>query len=178
MHADAEADQAAGPALRLDCGQISEALAGPGAAAFALALAGLILVHGVRDMYRSIWHGAAHDIRGEGTRRLAAAILAIHTHPDRNWTVAALAREVGLSRSSFAAAFTQTMQLPPLGYLHRVRMEQAARLLRRGSISILEVGRRSGYTVPSSFTRAFKAFHGAAPRRFAAHPRAATTQGA
>jgi AraC-like DNA-binding protein len=47
--------------------------------------------------------------------------------------VASLAEEVGLSRSVFAARFTQLVGEPPLGYLTRLRMQKAATLLREGA---------------------------------------------
>ena len=40
-------------------------------------------------------------------KQVGAAIAAIHREPGRRWTVAALAFEVGMSRSGFAARFRQ-----------------------------------------------------------------------
>ena len=60
----------------------------------------------------------------------AAALGAMHHRAEAPWTVASLAKEVGLSRSVFAARFTQLVGEPPLGYLTRLRMQKAATLLR------------------------------------------------
>ena len=54
----------------------------------------------------------------------AAALGAMHHRAEAPWTVASLAKEVGLSRSVFAARFTQLVGEPPLGYLTRLRMQK------------------------------------------------------
>src|SRR5258708_6413847 len=65
--------------------------------------------------------------------RTAAALGAMHHRAEAPWTVASLAKEVGLSRSVFASRFTQLVGEPPLGYLTRLRMQKAAILLREGA---------------------------------------------
>ena len=76
----------------------------------------------------------------------------MHQRADAPWTVASLAEEVGLSRSVFAARFTQLVGEPPLGYLTRLRMQKAATLLRDGA-SLAE----------ASFSQAFRQWAGVAP---------------
>ena len=65
-------------------------------------------------------------------KHVGAAIAAIHHEPGRRWTVAALALEVGMSRSGFAARFGQLVGDGPIGYLTRWRMLLAGRSLSRG----------------------------------------------
>jgi AraC-like DNA-binding protein len=58
-------------------------------------------------------------------------------------------------------------------FLERVRMEQAARLIKGGELSIKEVARKVGYLDANNFSTAFKRFHGSPPqshRRSAASP--------
>ncbi len=164
MRQTATADQ--GRALAGDVSQWREALDGPGATAFASSLASLLLVHSLRDMVRHTWHEQAMEVRAPVTRWLAAAIQAIHLQPDRSWTVAGLAHEVGMSRTRFAATFTAHIGTSPLAYLTKVRMTRAAQLLELETIPIAEVARRCGYPVQTSFARAFTSFHGATPAAF------------
>ncbi|MET0287719.1 MAG: AraC family transcriptional regulator [Polyangiales bacterium] len=95
----------------------------------------------------------------------AAALSAMHLRSERPWTVASLAQEVGLSRSVFAARFTQLVGEPPLGYLTRVRMQKASTLLRDGA-TLATASRLTGYASEASFSHAFRQWSGVAPGAF------------
>lgn len=89
----------------------------------------------------------------------AAALGAMHHRSEVPWTVASLAKEVGLSRSVFAARFTQLVGEPPLGYLTRLRMQKAATLLREGA-TLAKVSHMTGYASEASFSHAFRQWAG------------------
>jgi AraC-like DNA-binding protein len=99
-------------------------------------------------------------------KQVGAALAAIHREPGRRWTVAALALEVGMSRSSFAARFGQLVGDGPIEYLTRWRMLLAGRSLSRGE-PVSAVARSLGYESESAFSFAFKRVMGSAPRRHA-----------
>ena len=92
----------------------------------------------------------------------AAALGAMHHRAEAPWTVASLAKEVGLSRSVFASRFTQLVGEPPLGYLTRLRMQKAATLFRDGA-RLAEASRLTGYASEASFSHAFRQWAGVAP---------------
>ncbi len=92
----------------------------------------------------------------------AAALGAMHERAEAPWTVASLAEEVGLSRSVFAARFTQLVGEPPLGYLTRLRMQKAAVLLREGA-TLAKASHLTGYASEASFSHAFRQWAGVAP---------------
>lgn len=92
------------------------------------------------------------------------AMLLLRSDLSRRWTVRALARRVGLSRSTLHDRFVRALGCSPGAYLLRARMEEAAILLARGD-SIDDVAARVGYGWPSSFAVAFRRFHGVAPSR-------------
>jgi len=92
----------------------------------------------------------------------AAALGAMHHRAEVPWTVASLAKEVGLSRSVFAARFTQLVGEPPLGYLTRLRMQKAATLLREGA-TLAKASQLTGYASEASFSHAFRQWAGDAP---------------
>ncbi|HVJ94971.1 MAG TPA: AraC family transcriptional regulator, partial [Labilithrix sp.] len=93
---------------------------------------------------------------------IAAALGVMHRRAEEPWTVASLAEEVGLSRSVFAARFTELVGEPPLGYLTRLRMQKAGLLLREGA-GLAKVSRLSGYSSEASFSHAFRHWAGVAP---------------
>jgi AraC-like DNA-binding protein len=92
----------------------------------------------------------------------AAALGAMHHRAEAPWTVASLAEAVGLSRSVFAARFTQLVGEPPLGYLKRLRMQKAAILLREGA-TLAKASQLTGYASEASFSQAFRQWAGVAP---------------
>jgi AraC-like DNA-binding protein len=92
----------------------------------------------------------------------AAALGAMHHRVEAPWTVASLAKEVGLSRSVFAARFTQLVGEPPLGYLTRLRMQKAAMLLREGA-TLAKASLLTGYASEGSFSHAFNQWAGMTP---------------
>jgi AraC-like DNA-binding protein len=91
------------------------------------------------------------------------AIRLIHARPAEEWTLARLARQVGLSRSTFADRFSQYVQISPMQYLVRWRLQLAARLLEQPSLSIAQAGATVGYESEAAFNRAFKKFVGVPP---------------
>jgi transcriptional regulator GlxA family with amidase domain len=57
---------------------------------------------------------------------VAAAVALMRDLPQDPWTIASLARHVGMSLSSFAARFRAATGNSPITYLTRVRLAQAA----------------------------------------------------
>jgi AraC family transcriptional activator of pyochelin receptor len=79
-------------------------------------------------------------------------------------SLASVARRVGLNRTKLAAVFKSLYGTTFFDRLREVRMVEACRQLSDGDASITEVARSVGYEDPCSFTRAFKARYGVAPR--------------
>jgi AraC-like DNA-binding protein len=156
-----------GKALAIDTEQILEDCQGPGSRGVIEIFANLMLIRSIRDMHRSLWNDREMPVWAPSARRIASALLAIHAQPERDWTVAILARCVGLSRSCFASAFADEVGMTPIAYLNQVRMKRAAQLLQSERFAVADVSRRVGYRVPSSFTRAFTSYHGVSPSLFA-----------
>lgn len=94
---------------------------------------------------------------------ITQALDLMHIHIDAPWTVASLATRVGLSRSGFAARFTELVGEPPLQYLARWRIARAAEHLRGTDDAIGAIATRVGYESAPSFTKAFKRWQGTSP---------------
>jgi AraC-like DNA-binding protein len=106
-------------------------------------------------------------VRGLADRRLAAAIRRMHQTPAHPWTVAELAKEAALSRSSFFERFSRTVGIAPMEYLLGWRMALAKNLLRRREGTIAEIAERIGYGSASTFSIAFTRFVGMPPSHYA-----------
>jgi len=99
--------------------------------------------------------------------RVGRALDALYQAPARAWTVAALAREAGMSRSGFALAFRATVGEGPLGHLTTWRMELAKETLRvRPELALAEVAASVGYQDEAAFNVAFRREVGMPPGRF------------
>lgn len=94
------------------------------------------------------------------------ALEAIHRHPDRAWTVEALAARANVSRAHFAKRFTEVMAQPPLRYVAERRMELAADLLADPQVPVAAAAAAVGYRDPFAFSTAFKRHRGLSPREY------------
>lgn len=106
---------------------------------------------------RSGWLGALGD------PQIGRALDLVHRDPSRAWSVAALAAEVGMSRSAFSDRFADLVGEPPMRYATRWRMSLAERWLQDGEQSVSEVAHRVGYDSLPAFSRAFKRALGVPP---------------
>jgi AraC-like DNA-binding protein len=106
-------------------------------------------------------------VRGLSDARLAAAIRVMHEHPTRAWTVADLAKEAALSRSTFFERFNRAVGVAPMEYLLTWRMALAKNLLRRNEGRVAEVAQRVGYSSASTFSVAFTRHVGRPPSQYA-----------
>jgi AraC-like DNA-binding protein len=94
-----------------------------------------------------------------------AALALLHDSPAEPWTVASLARAVGISRAGLARRFTLAVGEAPMSYLASWRLAVAADLLTSGEDPVSLISRTVGYASPFTFSAAFK-------RRYAVSPTA------
>ncbi|HEY2606847.1 MAG TPA: AraC family transcriptional regulator [Paraburkholderia sp.] len=115
-------------------------------------------------------------VRGLADSRLAAAIRGMHEHPTRAWTVAELAREAALSRSTFFERFSRAVGVAPMEYLLIWRMALAKDLLRRNEGRVAEIAQRVGYSSASTFSVAFTRHVGRPPTQYAREEQVAANE--
>jgi AraC-like DNA-binding protein len=106
------------------------------------------------------WLGALRD------PSIGAALGLIHKTPEKSWTVPALAAQVGMSRSPFAARFTVLVGQSPMSYLKSWRLQVAANLLRDQTLSLSNIAERVGYESTEAFSRVFRRKFGVAPGQY------------
>jgi AraC-like DNA-binding protein len=103
------------------------------------------------------WLGALRD------KQIGRAIALIHRDPARDWTVASLASAVGMSRSAFAARFTELVGEPAMHYLSRWKMHAALTWLKESDAPLSQLASKLGYESEAAFSRAFKRLMGVSP---------------
>jgi AraC-like DNA-binding protein len=99
-------------------------------------------------------------------RQIGRALALLHGHPAEPWTIASLARRVALSRSAFASKFTELMGEPPLHYLTRLRIDDAARRLHSSDDKLSAIAAAVGYESVTAFTRTFGRHMGMTPSQY------------
>lgn len=95
--------------------------------------------------------------------RLLRSMNAIHAQPNYSWSVAELAAEAGMSRTSFATHFENVVGQSPIRYLTYWRMLLAADLLINGDEKISTIAYSVGYQSEAAFSTAFKRLYNSAP---------------
>lgn len=98
--------------------------------------------------------------------QMRAAIHAMHERPEEAWTLQKLSERAGMSRSSFALRFKQTVGRPPLEYLTQWRMMLAGDRLGSSADSVSSIARSLGYESEAAFSTAFKRVMGSSPRQY------------
>ena len=133
----------------------------PGAEAVVTRLADVVVVQAVRAWLDD---GAAGPgwLRALRDPQVGRAVACVHQEPGTAWTVDRLAREARMSRSAFAARFTELAGEPALRYVTRWRMHLATVALGRGA-RVGELARRLGYDSEAAFSRAYKRVTGVPP---------------
>jgi len=84
------------------------------------------------------------------------ALSLMHTRHHLSWTLADMAKDVGMSRSSFASRFKEIIGISPMSYITNWRMEKARDLLKSTQLPLYSICEQVGYTSESSFSKAFK----------------------
>jgi transcriptional regulator GlxA family with amidase domain len=141
----------------------------PGGQTLVSRLTDLLVLHVIRSHLATLDGAAAGGPRwltALADPQMGAALALLHQKLAQPWTVRGLARQVGMSRSAFAARFTRLVGEPPLHYLTRLRMQKAAGLLRGSLASTTQVAEQVGYVSDTAFCKAFKRAFGKSPGSF------------
>lgn len=123
----------------------------------------LILIEALRYRPAAIGDGRGSLLAGLADPRIGNALRIMHADARRSWTLAALAREVGMSRSAFASRFLQLVGVPPIEYLATWRIRLAKSALASSEVPMIDIAEMAGYQSVSAFSTAFKRATGLSP---------------
>jgi len=167
VHIRNEADQAA---LRWCVERMRQELREqqPGGFLIAQHLAHMMFVQALRLHLAELSNGSVGWFFALADKQMSTAINAMHESPAHRWTLQELAERAGLSRSTFALRFKETVGAAPMEYLTRWRMLLAADRLENSSDSVSVIAVSLGYESESAFSTAFKKVMGCSPRQYSA----------
>lgn len=123
----------------------------------------LVLIEALRYRPSDIGEGRSSLLSGLADPRIGDALRIMHSDTKQAWTLASLARRVGMSRSAFASRFLQLVGVPPIEYLATWRMRLAKSALASSEVPMIDIAEMAGYQSVSAFSTAFKRVTGLSP---------------
>ncbi len=165
VHIRKESDKAA---LRWSLERMRQELRDPQPGGFLVAqhLAYMMLVQALRLHLAEGVRGGVGWLFALADKQMSVAITSMHDDPAHPWTLQELAERVGMSRSTFAQRFKDTVGKSPMEYLTRWRMLLAGDRLVNSSDPISAIALSLGYESESAFSTAFKRVMGCSPRQY------------
>ena len=123
-----------------------------------------------RDLYSLLLKlfkaGAKPYSPSERQQKIQPAVDYMIDHFNENIQNDALAAMTGLSTVYFRKVFTETYGMPPIAYLHSLRIRRAREMLKSDYGSITSVAAALGYTSIYDFSRSFKKHTGLSPSAY------------
>jgi AraC-like DNA-binding protein len=129
-------------------------------------LAELLFVETIRRYINELPEGEVGWLAGTRDSIVGHALALLHQEPSHHWTIAELARKVGLSRSRLAERFRHYLGESPMAYLALWRLKLGAEILQNTDDSVAEVAMSVGYGSEAAFNRAFKRHFDSPPAHF------------
>jgi len=96
-------------------------------------------------------------------QRIAVAIVTLRRHLHKGFRIDDLARQAGMSTSSFYQWFREITGMSPLQYQKQLRLQEARSILRNEGKDVGTVSRRVGYKSSSQFSREYNRLFGNPP---------------
>ena len=140
-------------------------------------LAYLMLVQALRLHLAEGSSGGIGWLFALSEKQMSAAISSMHDDPAHGWTIQKLAERAGMSRSTFALKFKETVGASPMEYLTRWRMLLAGDRLANSSDPISAIARSLDYDSESAFSTAFRRVMGCSPREYRGRRKGASSEG-
>jgi AraC-like DNA-binding protein len=151
-------------AIRFSVGEGGETLAGGGLVV--AKLSEVLFVETLRRYILGLPPGETGWLAGARDPMVGQALALLHKEPAHPWTIADLARRVGLSRTRLAERFRHFLGEPPMAYLAQWRLKLAAEMLESSEGSVAEIAAAVGYGSEAAFNRAFKRQFDCPPAHF------------
>lgn len=105
-------------------------------------------------------------LKGWQEPRLRPLLKAILQQPEQAWHIETMAHLAHLSRSQLIRLFNKHLEISPHAFVHKIRLQKAAMLLKQKSDSILSIALSTGFQSETHFSKAFKKMYGQTPSAY------------
>jgi transcriptional regulator GlxA family with amidase domain len=124
--------------------------AAPGAAAIFAKLADVFVAQALRSYLATADNPKLPAVADPGIARIAKLV---RGRPEARWSVDAMARSAGMSRTSFTTRFRAAVGEAPMAYLTGLRLRRAAGYLSTTTKSVGEIAHLTGYGNEASLSK-------------------------
>ncbi|NQU58585.1 MAG: AraC family transcriptional regulator [Rhodospirillales bacterium] len=135
----------------------------PGGETVITRLADVVIIQAIRSWIDHSPEASQGWLAALRDNQIGRALASIHRAPERDWSVASLSEQVGMSRSAFSARFTNMVGSSPVRYLTEWRMQVARTRLLESAAPLSMISVELGYQSEAAFCRAFKRVFGVSP---------------
>lgn len=121
------------------------------------------------ELFLQIFDGALKGWKQNPARisdKLFMSITKLEARPQDRVNFSKIAREVGMSLSSFTHKFKETVGVPPSEYLNLLRLENAKKQLEETDMPLFDIAAGNGFGSDNYFIRMFKKRYGITPKRY------------
>lgn len=108
--------------------------------------------------------------RGKITNMISRSLDYISQYYMEDIRIGDLAARCHISETHFRRVFTAYMQMSPLEYINKVRIQAACEILKKTDESISDIAYKCGFTTNSTFNRNFRQFTGMSPVEWRKRP--------
>ncbi|NJL38587.1 MAG: helix-turn-helix transcriptional regulator [Leptolyngbyaceae cyanobacterium SM1_4_3] len=124
----------------------------------------VLVIHLLRH-YSEVAQIITPQNRGLTRAQLQQAIDYIHTHLNRDLSLAELASVINISPTYFASLFKQAIGISPHQYVIQQRVERAKLMLSKTDLAIADIATQVGFSSQSHLTQQFKKVTGLTPKQ-------------
>lgn len=143
----------------------------PGYTATAAHLADLMFSSFLRVWIASDPGAGKGWLKGVSDPQIGRVLSLVNAQPMARWTVAAMAREAHMARSTFVRRFAELLAQPPMDYVLGIRLNAARDMMLSQRLPIAQLAELAGYRSERAFRTAFTRRYGRSPRAYLkAHP--------
>ncbi|NKJ02353.1 AraC family transcriptional regulator [Novosphingobium sp. SG707] len=138
----------------------------PGYTATASHLADLMFTSFLRSWIASDSGAGTGWLKGLSDPQIGRVLSLVNAQPMAKWTVATMAREANMARSTFARRFSELLSQPPMDYVLGVRLSAARDMMLSQRLPIAQLAENAGYQSERAFRSAFVRCYGMSPRDY------------
>lgn len=98
-------------------------------------------------------------------RRVLRALALLHREPARDWSLASLGMECGMSRATLTRHFEASVGLSPTAYLMNWRLTKAYSLVKHSTATLEQIAESVGFSSARTLNKAFRRHYGRTPSK-------------